>query len=198
MSCSGFGDEDHPQRWRSRGGGDIRKIWLYNLFSKFGKVIDSYIPIKRSKISGNRFGFVRYAYKKEAMLALEKTDGLWIWNHSLVVNTARFVTKQANFRKITPQIATNIGHMQKQYTISTGFKQGQSSRSVEIKKGFSEFAGFKQKQSSRSIGLKKNQFPKSTGQRKKVIQGYRPKIQLKQVTGPDLNKPPIKLQAVGN
>lgn len=67
---------------------DIRKIWLYNLFSKFGRVIDSYIPIKRSKISGNWFGFVRYAYKKEAMLALEKTDGLWIWNHSLVVNTA--------------------------------------------------------------------------------------------------------------
>lgn len=88
--------------------------------------------------------------------------------------------------------------MQKQYTRFTGFKQGQSSRSVEIKKGFSEFAGFKQKQSSRSIGLKKNQFPKSTGQRKKVTQVYRPKIQLKQVTGPDLNKPPIKLQAVGN
>lgn len=97
---------------------------------------------------------MRYAYK-EAMLALEKTDGLWIWNHSLVVNTARFITKQANSRKIKPQVATNEC-MQKQCTRSTGFKQGQSSRSAEIKKGFSEFAEFKQKQSSRSIGLKKN------------------------------------------
>lgn len=67
-----------------------------------------------------------------------------------------------------------------------------------MQKQYTRFTGFKQKQSSRSIGLKKNQFPKSTGQRKKVTQVYHPKIQLKQVTGPDLNKPPIKLQAVGN
>lgn len=34
--------------------------WFHNFFSNFGSVKDAYLPIRRSKCTGNRFGFVRY------------------------------------------------------------------------------------------------------------------------------------------
>lgn len=37
---------------------EIRKVWIFNLFSKFGVIREPNIPLKRSKISRNRFAFV--------------------------------------------------------------------------------------------------------------------------------------------
>ncbi|KAH7834790.1 hypothetical protein Vadar_019745 [Vaccinium darrowii] len=69
----------------------IRKIWVHNLFSRFGKVRDVFIPFKTSKISGRKFGFVRFNRLEEASLAIANVDKTWRWDHLLAVKYARFL-----------------------------------------------------------------------------------------------------------
>ncbi|GFZ09917.1 hypothetical protein Acr_21g0005160 [Actinidia rufa] len=69
---------------------DVWKVWLYNLFSKFGKIQSIYIPNKKSKLSGNQFGFVRMGSPQEAIRAIKEMNGLWIWGRTLVANIVRF------------------------------------------------------------------------------------------------------------
>ncbi|XP_057472861.1 uncharacterized protein LOC130761391 [Actinidia eriantha] len=69
---------------------DVWKVWLYNLFSRFRKIQSIYIPNKKSKLSGNKFGFVRMGSPQEAIRAIKEMNGLWIWGRTLVANIARF------------------------------------------------------------------------------------------------------------
>lgn len=69
---------------------DSSSVWVRNLFSKFGRVRDLFIPSKKSKITGLRFGFVRFGRRDEAISAIAKASGLWIWGNKLVVKLARF------------------------------------------------------------------------------------------------------------
>lgn len=71
----------------------IRKIWVYNLFSKYGKIRDIYIPNKKSKVSGNNFGFVRFFLIKDAEKAIAEINNSWYWGMKLRVNFARFQRK---------------------------------------------------------------------------------------------------------
>ncbi|KAL7167317.1 hypothetical protein ACSBR2_037896 [Camellia fascicularis] len=63
---------------------------LFGLFSKFGVVIDVYIPSKRRKVTGLRFGFVRFDCPVVAAVAVQKTNGLWWDNKELKVNGAEY------------------------------------------------------------------------------------------------------------
>lgn len=72
----------------------IRKIWVYNLFSRFGKIKDIYIPFKKSKVTGRKFGFVRFSNSEDASLAISRVDKSWRWDHLLVVKYARFLKNQ--------------------------------------------------------------------------------------------------------
>lgn len=58
---------------------------LYTLFSKFGIVKDIFIPMKRTQITGFRFGFVRYNYKVATNMVVQKAKGLWCDNKALKV-----------------------------------------------------------------------------------------------------------------
>lgn len=53
---------------------DVGSIWFKKLYTNFGDVIDSFIAHKRSKCTGQRFGFVRFANKETAHLAIDKTN----------------------------------------------------------------------------------------------------------------------------
>lgn len=48
----------------------IRKIWIFNLFSRFGKIRNIFIPHKRSKITGQSFAFVRFLKVEDAEAAI--------------------------------------------------------------------------------------------------------------------------------
>lgn len=52
--------------WIIYRANDIRKAFFYNLFIRFGEIRQTFIPNKRSKITGKRFGFVRYVSNKDA------------------------------------------------------------------------------------------------------------------------------------
>ncbi|KAF7115527.1 hypothetical protein RHSIM_RhsimUnG0052900 [Rhododendron simsii] len=72
----------------------IRKGFVYNLFSRFGKIWDCYIPDKTSKRSGQNFGFIRFESIRCAIQAVESTNRAWIWGRELIVNVAKFAKKQ--------------------------------------------------------------------------------------------------------
>ncbi|KAL7230469.1 hypothetical protein ACSBR2_008864 [Camellia fascicularis] len=63
---------------------------LFNLFRKFGVVKDAFIPGKRRRVLGSRFGFVQYDCEVAAEMAIEKADGLWCDNKALKVKRAEF------------------------------------------------------------------------------------------------------------
>ncbi|KAL7228265.1 hypothetical protein ACSBR2_007052 [Camellia fascicularis] len=63
---------------------------LFGLFTKFGIVKDVFIPKKRRKTTGSRFGFVRYDCSVVAEIAVQRADGLWCDNKALKVKGAEF------------------------------------------------------------------------------------------------------------
>lgn len=69
---------------------DRDQQWLCNIFNKYGVVRDAFIPNKKSKHSGNRFGFVRFASKEEAERAITRLNGIWIGYERLLVKEASF------------------------------------------------------------------------------------------------------------
>lgn len=93
----GLRNEDYPQHsstvFVDNLPDHIRKIWVYNLFSRFGKIMDLFIPNKKSKVSGKSFGFVRFSRIEDAKIAIEKVKDSWYWGNKLVVKFARFLRK---------------------------------------------------------------------------------------------------------
>ncbi|KAH7842413.1 hypothetical protein Vadar_005035 [Vaccinium darrowii] len=86
---------------------DVSIAWFKNLFNKFGVVRDAFIPLKRSKVTGRRFGFVRYNCSVSADIAITKTNGLWIEDRKLFVKIASFEEKGAypdQKRKVQEQV----------------------------------------------------------------------------------------------
>ncbi|KAH7838067.1 hypothetical protein Vadar_021623 [Vaccinium darrowii] len=64
--------------------------WLSKTFKMFGVVKDTFIPRKRSKCSGNKFGFVRYDCQVSAGMAVSRMNGVWVDNMRLFVKEASF------------------------------------------------------------------------------------------------------------
>ncbi|XP_028113022.1 uncharacterized protein LOC114311157 [Camellia sinensis] len=63
---------------------------LFILFRKFGIVKDAFILGKSRRVSGSRFGFVRYDCEVAAEMAIQKADGLWCDNKALKVKRVEF------------------------------------------------------------------------------------------------------------
>lgn len=73
--------------------------WLKKMFNDYGVVKDAFIPEKRSKISGRKFGFVRYNCSISAEVAIARANGLWCEDKKLFVKYASF--NQYQHRKST-------------------------------------------------------------------------------------------------
>ncbi|PSS08274.1 Endonuclease [Actinidia chinensis var. chinensis] len=67
----------------------VDKNWLMKTFSKFGKIRDVFIPLKRN-ISGNRFGFVRFECPIAANRAIRTLNGTWSYDKQLGVKIAGY------------------------------------------------------------------------------------------------------------
>ncbi|KAL7260205.1 hypothetical protein ACSBR1_005968 [Camellia fascicularis] len=63
---------------------------LLMLFTKFRVVKDVFIPMKRRKQTGSRFGFVRYGCRVSMAVAVQKANGIWLENKELIVKKADF------------------------------------------------------------------------------------------------------------
>ncbi|KAH7840096.1 hypothetical protein Vadar_012527 [Vaccinium darrowii] len=71
--------------------------WFKKLFNNYGVVKDAFIPEKRSKISGRKFGFVWYNCSISAEVAIARANGLWCEDKKLFVKYASF--NQNDYRK---------------------------------------------------------------------------------------------------
>lgn len=83
---------------------DLR--WLRWAFNKFGVVRDAFIPNKRSKCTGNHFGFVRYDCHVAAGMAISKMNGIWVDNRRLFVKEACFGLNEEKTRVKLPRFHT--------------------------------------------------------------------------------------------
>ncbi|XP_028076006.1 serine/arginine-rich splicing factor SC35-like [Camellia sinensis] len=63
---------------------------LFGLFSKFGMVKDVFLPMKRRKATGSRFGFVRYNCLVVVEMVVKKADRLWYDDKELKVKGAEY------------------------------------------------------------------------------------------------------------
>ncbi|XVF29450.1 hypothetical protein REPUB_Repub15cG0122200 [Reevesia pubescens] len=72
--------------------------WLGRVFQWFGNVVDVYIPKKRNN-RGSKFGFVRFETVVEARRAQWNLNGVWLIDHKISVNLARFSSRQNYWRK---------------------------------------------------------------------------------------------------
>lgn len=68
----------------------VSHSWLGKLFNNYGVVKDVYIPVKRSKVTGRHFGFIRYNCSVSADIAVSKTNGMWVEDKKLFVKIASF------------------------------------------------------------------------------------------------------------
>lgn len=59
--------------------------WLKQSFEYHGKVIETFIPKKRS-INGKRFGFVRYANMYDGNRAINRINEFWLMRSHIDVN----------------------------------------------------------------------------------------------------------------
>ncbi|KAH7849140.1 hypothetical protein Vadar_013572 [Vaccinium darrowii] len=64
--------------------------WFRKFFSNFGKVIEAFIPNKRSMKTGNKFGFIRYTNNRSAINTIAQASGLWIGRRNLIVKQASY------------------------------------------------------------------------------------------------------------
>ncbi|XP_058197926.1 uncharacterized protein LOC131313565 [Rhododendron vialii] len=69
---------------------DMDESWLKQIFSGAGKIMDVYIPRKRSFWLHQRFGFVRYGNKEEGLKAIKMWNTAQIQGHRLLVRVTRF------------------------------------------------------------------------------------------------------------
>ncbi|KAH7833300.1 hypothetical protein Vadar_004923 [Vaccinium darrowii] len=64
--------------------------WFRKFFSYFGKIAEVFIPANRSNRTGNRYGYVRFAYQKDVAFAIANANGLWVGRRNLIVKRASY------------------------------------------------------------------------------------------------------------
>ncbi|KAH7866477.1 hypothetical protein Vadar_020924 [Vaccinium darrowii] len=94
---------------------DTSQPWLKMMFNKFGVVKDVFIPEKRSKATGNKFGFIRYDCPVSVDLAILWTNGIWLDNKKLFVKLASFEAKRnrpisSNSNREEVNLKAGMGH----------------------------------------------------------------------------------------
>lgn len=72
---------------------DYGSFKMWEVFDRWGKVWDIYIPAKRDKL-GKRFGFVKFKDVCNAKGLEKQQDGIWIGSYRLMVNIPNFQRRQ--------------------------------------------------------------------------------------------------------
>ncbi|KAL4310349.1 hypothetical protein GQ457_01G030280 [Hibiscus cannabinus] len=82
---------------------------LWFAFGRHGDVVDAFIARKLSK-KCTRFGFVRYANRREADRAIERLDGSFLYGFRISVMLARFNVRTSFWRKTKTVLNNGLFH----------------------------------------------------------------------------------------
>ncbi|XVF18493.1 hypothetical protein REPUB_Repub11eG0026500 [Reevesia pubescens] len=110
--------------------------WLGWDFQRIGKVVDVFMPRKKS-FKERRIGFVRFALVGKAKRAQWNLNGVWFLSHKIGVNIARFNPRKSFWRK-TEALRGVIGQEVGSYRNNVNHNQVQSQQ-VSGRKTFSQF-----------------------------------------------------------
>ncbi|GKF75003.1 nucleotide-binding alpha-beta plait domain-containing protein [Tanacetum coccineum] len=78
---------------------------LFHACNKYGHVVDSFIPLKRSK-EGKRFGFVKFINVFNVERLVGNLCTVWVGHYKLQANKARFGRPPLNGRNIRNSFAS--------------------------------------------------------------------------------------------
>ncbi|KAH7857183.1 hypothetical protein Vadar_009933 [Vaccinium darrowii] len=92
---------------------DMDAEWLRQIFSKFGRMMDVFIPRKRSKHYKSKFGFVRFDRAEDAYEAIASLNGISI-------RDKKMLAKVATFGAGTGAGAFQSSHSKQEYKASKG------------------------------------------------------------------------------
>ncbi|KAL7233551.1 hypothetical protein ACSBR1_017214 [Camellia fascicularis] len=123
-----------PGRWEGSAGvfnvfvdnlpASLNPKGLYNLFAKFGVVMDVFIPQKRRRLTNTRFGFVRFGCSVVANIAVQKAHGLWLDDRTLQVKHAEYgkvtIRGEAKKRPLRNQVRGSIVYADKEGDVPIG------------------------------------------------------------------------------
>ncbi|GFY85619.1 hypothetical protein Acr_04g0003570 [Actinidia rufa] len=94
----------------------VDKNWLMKTFSKFGKIRDVFIPLKRN-ISGNRFGFLRFECPIAANRAIRTLNGTWSYDKQLGVKIAGYSRNINHSSRSNAGVCPTVGEWEKLVSI---------------------------------------------------------------------------------
>ncbi|PWA97712.1 hypothetical protein CTI12_AA026760 [Artemisia annua] len=108
-----------PESW------DSRTLW--KIFEEYGKIVDVYIPEKRTKM-GTRFGFARFVNISDVQAFEKKLGEIQVGKTKLLINIAKYGREKENTNKEVKKVVTEV---QKNNHIHMGAKyNGRSYREV--------------------------------------------------------------------
>ncbi|PWA50328.1 serine/arginine-rich splicing factor 2 [Artemisia annua] len=108
-----------PESW------DSRTLW--KIFEEYGKIVDVYIPDKRTKM-GTRFGFARFVNISDVQAFEKKLGEIQVGKTKLLINIAKYGREKENTNKEVKKVVTEV---QKNNHIHMGAKyNGRSYREV--------------------------------------------------------------------
>ncbi|MED6185168.1 hypothetical protein PIB30_054468 [Stylosanthes scabra] len=93
------GDYQQGRRWNERNSYTVfvdklptntTKQWLAKVFNGVGKVVDTFLSIKKRATNPLRLAFVRFATRREAVRAVEQYDGWLIWGKRIKVAESKY------------------------------------------------------------------------------------------------------------
>ncbi|KAI8551633.1 hypothetical protein RHMOL_Rhmol06G0201200 [Rhododendron molle] len=64
--------------------------WFRLVFSQYGPIEDAFLPNRRSRRTGDKFGFVKFRERRGATLAVAKANGKRFGYRSLIVERTRY------------------------------------------------------------------------------------------------------------
>lgn len=184
----------------------LRKVWVYNLFCKYEKIREIFIPNKKSKSTGRCFGFIRFEQGEEASQVAEEVNGKWVWDHQLMVKRARFLTNR-DYDQGATQNSFDLGQ-RRQFHPDPRRKKNQAQkkplwnldnikRNEEIKrKGVNLVEIWRRKKNPKAVTQREHRRGKHIWKRKEIPESSK--------QGEGRNKDPqqntinIQLQPVGN
>ncbi|KAK8577076.1 hypothetical protein V6N13_122071 [Hibiscus sabdariffa] len=112
---------------------------LWHAFGRYGDVVDAFIAIKISR-GWKRFGFVRFVRRLDAVRAMSRLNGFYLYGFRISVAFAKFNGRSKYWRKVrsrgnleTVQTVTKDNIRSKEKVDVEGKSTGEASKPIEMK-----------------------------------------------------------------
>ncbi|KAG5521022.1 hypothetical protein RHGRI_033540 [Rhododendron griersonianum] len=180
------------------------QVWLSRTFNKFGVVNDAFIPRKKSKRTGGKFGFVRYGCHVSAAMAVAKMNGVWVDDKRLFVKEACFDQRREILKPKIPRFTEGRALVTNQRFKLNNNEIGEEGRPLQNAEKVKEKIEFLQLEGGKEPVVQRGEvedddmescFPNPTNERREVGDGVRTSRAAKMTDGQRLEMDQNEVQS---